>query len=352
VFYNPPVNQFPAAYLGKYFFADYCAGPIRVFDPATGTASDFGNAISGPVDLQVRRDGSLYYLTSACNGAYCGEIYRVRANPTQPLNISVRSHVGTGSDVLISGFFNDGARIPGRRIIMRALGPSLQQSGLSDVLPDPVLELHASGGSLLASNNNWKDNSAADQQILIDNQLAPPNELESAIVFDVQPGDYTAVVKDQNGATGVAVVEVYDVSRNTGLRLVNVSGRAPVLTEGDVLISGFILGGTHIGAAPAVVRALGPSLAQSGVTNPLLDPTLEVRDNNGALLIANDNWQDDPNQAAQISASRLAPSNPAESAVVTSLLPGTYTAIVAGKNGGTGVGVVEVYSTAAIGTDP
>ncbi len=111
----------------------------------------------------------------------------------------------------------------------------------------------------------------------------------------------------------------------------------------NVLISGFIVG-NNIGAAKVVVRGLGPSLGQAGVSNPLPDPTLEVRDNNGALVIADDNWQDNPAAAGQISASGLAPANPLESAVATSLVPGMYTAIVAGKNGGTGIGVVEVYN--------
>jgi hypothetical protein len=150
-------------------------------------------------------------------------------------------------------------------------------------------------------------------------------------------------VKGQNNGTGVAVVEVYDVEPTSASRLGNISGRALVLTQNNVLIVGFIVG-NNIGASKVVVRALGPSLTQFGVTNPLPDPTLEVRDNNGGLVIADDNWQDDASQSAQISADNLAPSNPLESAVATSLLPGTYTAIVAGKNGGTGIGVVEVYN--------
>jgi hypothetical protein len=123
----------------------------------------------------------------------------------------------------------------------------------------------------------------------------------------------------------------------------NVSGRALVQTGTNVLIAGFIVGNNN-GAARVVIRGIGPSLIQSGVTNPLPDPTLELHDNNGALLMANDNWQDNPAMAGQISASGLAPSNPLESAVLTGLLPGTYTAIVAEKNGGSGIGVVEVYN--------
>ena len=130
---------------------------------------------------------------------------------------------------------------------------------------------------------------------------------------------------------------------HTSSRLDNISGRASVQAGNNVLIAGFIVG-NNIGAAKVVVRAIGPSLAQSGITNPLLDPTLELHDNNGTLVIGNDNWQDNASQAAQLSANGLAPSNPLESALATSLAPGTYNAIVAGKNRGTGVGLVEVYN--------
>jgi glucose/arabinose dehydrogenase len=336
-FYNPPVNQFPASYLGKYFFADLCSGWIRVFDPASGTASDFASVVNTPVDLQIGPDGCLYYLTQGNNG----QVFRVAATAAQPLNVSVRSRVGTGNDFLFSGFINVGTAP--KKVILRARGPSLQQLGVTDFLPDPFLELHANDGSLITSNNNWKDNSAADQQDLVNNQLAPSDDLESAIVRIIQPGTYTAIVKGQNNGTGVGVVEVYDVEQTSASRLGNVSGRALVLTEGNVLISGFIVGNNG-GASKLIVRALGPSLTQSGVTNPLADPTLELRDINGGLILANDNWQDDASQSAQISANSLAPPNPLESALAASLLPGQYTAIVAGKSGGTGVGVVEVYN--------
>jgi hypothetical protein len=336
-FYNPPVNQFPSSYVGKYFFADLCSGWIRLFDPATGTASGFASGIATPVDLQAGPDGCLYYLAQG-NG---GQVFRIRAIEAQPLNISVRSFVGTGNNVLISGFINTGTAA--KKVIVRGLGPSLQQSGVTDPLTDPVLELHAGDGSLLATNNNWRDNTAQDQQDLATNQLAPPNDAESAIVNTLQPGNYTAIVRGQGNGTGIGLLEVYDVDRASASRLGNVSGRAFVQTGNDVLISGFIVG-NNIGAAKVVVRGLGPSLVQSGITNPLLDPTLEVRDNNGGLVIANDNWQDNPASAGQISASGLAPSNSFESAAAMSLLPGMYTAIVAGKSGTTGIGVVEVYN--------
>jgi hypothetical protein len=331
------VNQFPSSYIGKFFFADICSGWIRVFDPATGAASDFAAGISGPVDLHVGPDGCLYYLAQG-NG---GQVFRVSAVASQPLNISVRSRVGTGNNVMISGFIITAGTA--KKVILRALGPSLEQADVPDPLPDPFLELRASDTSLITSNNNWRDNTAAQQQDIINNQLAPPNDLESAIVITLQPGTYSAIIRGQGNTTGVGLLEVYDVDRTTTSRLGNVSGRASVQTGDNVLISGFIVG-QNIGAAKVVVRALGPSLVQAGIANPLADPTLELRDSNAALIIGNDNWQDDANQAAQVTSSGLAPPNSQESAIATSLLPGMYSAIVAGKSGGTGVGLVEVYN--------
>jgi glucose/arabinose dehydrogenase len=336
-FYNPPVNQFPSSFLGKYFFADLCNNWIRLFDPATGTASGFATGLSTPVDLQIGPDGCLYYLQQGNSG----QVFRVAATAGQPLNISVRALVGTGSNVVFTGFINTGTAP--KKVILRGMGPSLQQSGVTGVLADPLLELHGSDGSLITSNNDWRQNTAQAQTDITNNQLAPASDLESAIVSTLQPGSYTAILKGQGNGTGVGLVEVYDVERTSASRLANVSGRAFVQTGNNLLFAGFVIG-NNIGAGKVVVRGIGPSLTQAGVTNPLLDPTLEVRDSNAALVIANDNWQENASQAAQISAAGLAPADPLESAIATSLVPGSYTAIVGGKNGGTGIGVVEVYN--------
>jgi glucose/arabinose dehydrogenase len=336
-FYNPPVNQFPSSYLGKYFFADLCNNWIGLFDPAAGTASGFATGLNTPVDLQIGPDGCLYYLQQGNSG----QVFRVAATAAQPLNISVRGLVGTGSDVVFAGFINTGTAP--KKVILRGMGPSLQQSGVTGVLPNPLLELHGSDGSLITSNNDWKENTAQAQTDITTNQLAPTSDLESAIVSTLQPGSYTAILKGQGNTTGVGLVEVYDVDRASASRLANISGRAFVQTGNNLLFAGFVVG-NNIGAAKVVVRGIGPSLAQAGVTNPLLDPTLELRDSNAALIIANDNWQENPASAGQISATGLAPSDPFESAIAMSLVPGSYTAIVAGKNGGVGIGVVEVYN--------
>ena len=334
-FYNPPVNQFPPSYVGKYFFSDLCSGWIRLMDPSNNTASDFATGLSTPVDLKVGPDGSLYYLIQG-NG---GQVWKISTTPpSQAMNISSRSHVASGDNVMIGGFIISGGA--DKSVIIRAIGPSLQQFNVPNPLADPVLELHGPTGTLITSNDNWKQT----QQALIESTgLAPTNDLESAIVATLQPGSYTAIVSGQGGAAGIGLVEVYDLDLAATSKLANISTRSFVQTGDNRLIGGFILGGNG-GAANVIVRAIGPSLTSTGVPNALADPTLELRDSNGALLLSDDNWQDDSNQAAQITASGLAPSNPLESAISASLLPGAYTAIVSGKNGGTGIGVVEIYN--------
>jgi glucose/arabinose dehydrogenase len=332
-FYNPPVLQFPNRFVGKYFFADLCTGWIRVLDPSNNTASDFASEISSPVDLHVGPDGALYYLTR-------GGVFRVQATPSQALNISTRARVETGDNVLIGGFIVTGSTA--KKVLVRAIGPSLSQHGVSDVLADPTLELHGGNGALLQSNDNWRDDPSQALQISASG-LAPSSNLESAIVATLQPGNYTAIVRGKNSLQGIALAEVYDLDPAADSQLGNISGRSFVQTSDDVMIGGFIIG-NNIGATKVVIRAIGPSLSQHGLSNILADPTLELYDANGALLESNDNWREDPNQAARISAANLAPSNPLESAIWTSLPPGNYTAIVRGKNNGIGNGLVEIYS--------
>jgi hypothetical protein len=209
------------------------------------------------------------------------------------------------------------------------------------LLADPILELHGPQGFGTITNDNWKDTQEA--QITADG-LPPENDLESAIDVTLSPGNYTAIVMGNSGTppTGIAVVEVYDINTLAASKLANLSTRALVQTGGNVVIAGFILEGNQ-GDDRIVVRGIGPSLSAFGVPNPLQDPTLELRNQNGALLRSNNDWPDDPVQAAEITAAGLAPSNPKESAIAATLPPGLYTAILAGANDGIGIGLVEVY---------
>lgn len=148
-------------------------------------------------------------------------------------------------------------------------------------------------------------------------------------------------MKGNHGETGVALVEVYDLNQAAG-KLSNISTRAFVSTGGDITIAGFILGNQD-GIDHVVIRGLGPSLGSAGVPNTLANPSLELRDGNGALLLANNDWQDNPAQAAELTAAGLAPPDTHEAAISARLAPGQYTALLAGESGGTGIGLVEVY---------
>src|SRR5438309_673831 len=304
-FYNPLVLQFPSSYLGKYFFADLCSGWIRVFDPTAGTATGFATGISSPVDLHVGPDGALYYLAQGSGG----QVFRVSALPAQALNISGRARVETGQGVAISGFIVTGTTP--KRVGVRALGPSLANFGVSSPLADPIIQPHRGDGSLVMVNDNWKNTQQAE---ITGAGRAPSNDKEAALIATLTAGNYTAIVTGKNGGTGVALAEVYDLDQAADSRLANISARAQIGTGSNVLIGGFITG-NKIGATRVAVRALGPSLQQFGIANPLPDPRLELRDANGALLASNDNWQSDASQAALITGYRLAPPNNLESAI-------------------------------------
>ncbi len=255
--------------------------------------------------------------------------------PAQPLNISTRMEVRTGDQVLIGGFIVTGN--DPKEVVLRAIGPSLTAFGIGNALPDPVLELHAGDGSLITANDNWKDTQQAAIEAI---GFQPQEDFESAIVATLDPGNYTAIVLGKDGATGVGLVEGYDLDAAADSQLANISTRGFVEVGTNVMIGGFILGGND-GSATIVVRALGPSLTQFGVADALADPSLELRDQNGTLIQGNNNWKD--TQQTELAATGLQPSLDPESAILSTLLPGAYTAIVAGQGATTGVGLVEVY---------
>jgi len=253
------------------------------------------------------------------------------ATPPRLLNISTRLRVLTDDNVLIGGFIISGT--DPKKVILRAIGPSLGNFGVPDPLADPTLELHASDNSVV-SNDNWKD---TQQTEIAATGLAPTNDLESAIVATLDPGAYTAIVGGVGGGTGVGLVEAYDLDPAAG-SLANISTRGFVNTGDNVMIGGFIVGS---GDATVLVRAIGPSLTAFGVPGALQDPTLELHDGDGNTLTSNDDWKD--TQQAEIEATGLAPSDDRESAILVTLPPGGYTAIVRGALDTTGVGLVEVY---------
>ena len=255
--------------------------------------------------------------------------------PIGTVNISTRLAVGAGDTVLIGGFIITG-NAP-KKVLIRGIGPSLPVAG---ALQDTTLELHDSSG-LLGSNDNWRD---SQEQEIIDTTIPPTSNLESAIIAILEPGAYTAILSGKNNTTGVGLVEVYDLGTASfdvlsQAQLVNISTRALVQTGDNVMIGGFIISGTN--PTNVLLRAIGPELTAQGVAGALQDTTLELHDVNGALLASNDDWQTDQEQ--EIIDTTVPPTDPRESAIVSALGAGAYTAIVQGKNATTGVGLVEVY---------
>jgi hypothetical protein len=247
--------------------------------------------------------------------------------------------VETGNNVGIGGFIITGS--DPKHVLLRAIGPSLTASGVPNVLADPVLELHGPGAFAAVTNNNWRDTQEAEIQAT---GIPPVNDLEAAIVATLTPGTYTAIVRGNGNTSGVGLVEVYDLNQEVDSKLANLSTRAFVSTGSDIVIAGFRLS-DNSGEGRIIVRGIGPSLAPSSfpASAVLANPILELRDDNGTLLVANNDWQDNPFQAAEIIAAGLAPTNNLESAISVSLPPGLYTALLAGQNNGTGIGLVEVY---------
>ncbi len=305
-------------------------------------------------------DGSFYGTTAFGGGASDdGQVFRLDVPPTARLqNISTRLDVETGDNVAIGGFIITGGTAP-KTVAIRGIGPSLINSvpPVSGPLADPVLELHGPSGTI-AMNNNWKDNSPTDQATIVASGLNLYNgvaisDLDSIIIATLSPldpnvtgsGQYTAVLSGNAGGTGVGLVEVYDLDdTSVPSELANISTRGVVGTGDNVLIGGFIAGPSSTGSTTVLLRAIGPSLP---VSDALADPTLDLYDASGTIIATNDNWKiasDGSSQEAEIDATTIPPTNDLESALLATVAPGAYTAIVRGNNNGTGVALVEVYN--------
>jgi hypothetical protein len=281
----------------------------------------------------------LYSLQSDdINGAVA--LYGAPENPPSPtgnaqiVQLSTRGSVGTGDEVMIGGFIIQGGT--SKKVIIRAIGPSLAVAGVVGALQNPFLELHDGVGALVQSNDDWRD---SQEQEIIDSTVPPTNDLESAIVADLAPGNYTAIVSGAAGGTGVALVEVYDLEQDNG-KLANISTRAHVDTGDNALIGGFIIKGPQ--SQKNVIRALGPSLSSSGVTGALANPTLDLYNGAGGLLQSNDDFNSN-RDAGVIRGYGLAPVNGYESGLYFEGAPGNFTAVIRGANGSSGVGLVEIY---------
>jgi hypothetical protein len=311
------------------------------FSPFIGYPNQ--NKMGDYITIVSDNTGGNVAYTATFNGEE--DIYYVRvAPPPQLLNVSSRARVLTDDKVAIAGFIITGATP--KKVLIRGIGPSL--NGVGVTLSDPTLELHQ-GNTTLATNDNWKTKpDGTSQQTEIEATTIPPtNNLESAIVMTLNPGTYSAILAGKSGGTGIGVVEVYDLERTVNSRVANISTRGFIDTNENVMIGGFILGAGAGDGARVLVRAIGPSLA-GAVQGPLLDPILELHNANGTTAATNDNWkindQTQQSQEAEIRATGIPPTNDSESAIIATLPPGPYTAIVRGKNSTTGIGLVEAYN--------
>ena len=304
---------------------------------------------SGPVPVSISspnqastsvtftQPGAYTFLLSASDGvhavAYDAVVVHLLTR-SRLKNISTRLGIEDGQNVSIGGFIVVGSAP--EQVLVRAIGPSLVSAGIQGALPDPMLELRNAAGALIQANDNWK---STQEQAIRDTLLAPTNDLESAILATLDPGAYTAVVRGTNGLTGIGLAEVYDLQSDSSSSLANISTRGLVGAGENVMIGGVIL----LGPDPATIlfRAIGPSLGNQGIINPLEDPRLEVFDAQGTSLAANDDWRDSQEQAIQ--STGAAPVADAEAAILANLVPGSYTAVVSGANGTTGVALVEAY---------
>jgi hypothetical protein len=255
-------------------------------------------------------------------------------------NISTRLRVLSGDNALIGGMIATGTAP--KKVIIRAIGPSLTGFGVPGALANPTLELFQ-GSTSLFSNDDW--NNSTQQADIAATGLAPSNNLESAIIWTLTPGqNYTAVVRGVNNTTGVGVVEAFDLDQAAASKLGNISTRGFVDVDDNVMIAGLIVSPSNGTSTKVLVRALGPTLGEFGVPNALANPTLDLVNSSGTVIRSNDNWKDDAQQRALIEAASLAPNHDEEAALVETVTPGAYTAIVRGNNRTVGVGLVEVYN--------
>ena len=331
-----------------------CTGFVEIFSASTftllktltlGSVTSLGGGASVAVSSAVADPdySHIFVWGSTGNGIPIGVgltgmfVYNT-ASPAAPatpakslLNLATRMVTERGDNALIGGFIVTG--VGQKDVVVRALGPSLPISGR---VADPILEVYDSAGNKVAQNDNWNSNRAT----LLATGLAPIDEHEAAFFCVLEPGAYTVVVRNVSDASGITLLEIYDLNAGSASRIANLSTRGQVFSGDNVMIGGVIIGGTV--STNLVVRAIGPSLRNKGISNALSDPTLDIHDGYGVLIAHNDDWQTSPER--KFADFGLAPSDDKESAVFLAATPGNYTAIVRGGDGGTGVGLVEFYN--------
>ena len=323
-------------------FTPAASNTFTIVTTQTALGGAFSNVATG--HRLNNADGSGSFVVTYSGNNVVLSSFEPISYPSQLLNISTRLNVQPGDNRLIGGFIVTGTAA--KRVIVRALGPSLNVGGVPvpGRLANTTLQLVGPGG-VIATNDNWRTGGQEAQ--IIASTVPPPNDLESAIVANLPANSaaYSVIVEGVGNTSGVGSVEVYDLDQTADSQLANISTRGLVQTGDSVMIGGFIVGGPGGGNARLIVRAIGPSLNVNGVplAGRLPDTTLEIANQSGMILFMNDNWRTG-GQEAEIIATTVPPPNDLESAIVATLAPGAYTAIVRGKNNTAGVGLVEAFN--------
>lgn len=282
------------------------------------------------------------YAATFCDEAYNSVPIHLEASKypiirARALNLSTRGSISSGDNALIGGFIVTGTT--DKKVALRIVAPSLSNSGVSGALADPFLTLYDSTGAVIATNDDWQSDPAAAE--LTGDGLALSDPAESGTIQTLAPGAYTVTATSKDGSTGLGLVEAYDLTPTDDSHLANISTRGVVGTGDNALITGFIVG--DVDSTTVVVRALGPSLTDLGVSDALLNPLLNIFDSNGTVIGTNDNWQQDPNYL-NVEQAGLAPTQNLEAAIILHPPAGAYTAIVTGAGGGSGTALAEIYN--------
>jgi hypothetical protein len=369
--YKVPINGGTVVSVGGYIGSDFLAIDATYIYETAGTeikrmakaSGIFGTVASGlqqPWGVAVDSAGVYWTdeVTTVPGNGKIGMAPKQNVTPTptpsptsSPAatpglvgNVATRLPVGAGENVLIEGFIVQGQPGSAKKMMVRAIGPSLGQFGVSDFLANPTLEIRDASNAVVASNDDWRTTQpggviTGDQFAAISaSQLAPSSDLESAIIADLVPGSYTAVVRGVGNTVGTGLVDAYDLGPTSPCRLANIATRGLIQSGDKLMIAGFIV---LNGPAKVVIRATGPSLLAFGIDNALSDTTLQLRDQNGSVVMENDDWK--TNQQFELQDAGLQPSSDLEAALITTIQPGQYTAQVRGKGDTAGIGVVEVY---------
>jgi sugar lactone lactonase YvrE len=362
--FSPYEDLYTASFFAPVTYRAVVKGPGGIFAAGdSGTILMANQAFAGTPWFQVPSGTS----SDLAGGLAIGSsVYFVGANETivqvstpsdsRLVNLSCRTQVGTGDNVLIAGFVLAGGSSNGATpMLIRGSGPALAAFDVPGVLPDPDLDLYgtASGSTLLASNTGWGGSPAVVSAAAAAGAFpwSDPSSHDDALLDILPAGSYTANITGQSGDTGIALAEIYDAtpsgaSTPDSPRLTNLAARAQVGTGSAVLIAGFVVGGTT--AKQILIRASGPALVPFGVAGALPDPVLQVFDSASLSpypLASNTGWSGEPGIASTAALVGAFPWTAAsgDSALLLTLYPGAYTAQVAGAAGDSGVALIEVY---------